>query len=836
MTKIESNLKNVASERAVLAGLLQHGKESLIEVELLINEESFTLDNNKVLYRCIVHALKDKDSVGYTDILSSAKSLQLDEYVEKNEVLKHISGVMNTPVHIDNISEHAKKLKRLEFARKIQSELRTIYGDLNKVSGDESITEILSLAEGPIQNICLSYIKEDELSPQRIGSKLDEYLDHLENNQGKSIGITSGFPAFDKAIGGGFRRKCVDLVAARPKALRNGSMVYTRNGPKKIEDIKVGDRVLHPFRGETTVTKIWPHENIDIFRVYFRDGDYVDCCKDHLWHVNKTYGNKVASELKTTQQLMNDTTYSKNKKYKWNIPLPSPVDFNEHQLPLDPYFLGILLGDGSIGNNSCVYHTADDEIHSFMSNYAKSLGYEVKIDQIQEGNKCISYRINSIQPLLREIGVLGKNCYDKHIPKKYIYNSRETRLAILAGLLDTDGDCTIDKRSKNSRTRFCSVSLQLCKDVKEIVQSLGGLCSIVDQTTRCNAKLFKSYRCEIRLPDDLNPFRLSRKANKFTGRKIGKLKRTIVKIEKIATDNARCLTLSDDDGLFMTDNYVVTHNTGKSCLADNIAYYVATTHKIPVLMLDTEMSEQDHINRLLANITEIEINKIASGDFFQDPDKKDRVIHGAGILKEMPYDYISIAGRPFEETLSIAKRWLIKNVGYDENGVLNDCLIIYDYLKLMTSSSINNNLAEFQVLGFQITSLHNFCVENDVPCLSFVQLNRDGITKETTDVVSGSDRLVWLCTSFSIFKDKTDEEKMTDGISCGNKKLIPVVSRHGPGIEDEGYICLQMDGKYARIKELGTIRGMKKNEHGGNQGFADQTDSDSETKDDEEDF
>jgi len=123
-----------------------------------------------------------------------------------------------------------------------------------------------------------------------------------------------------------------------------------------------------------------------------------------------------------------------------------------------------------------------------------------------------------------------------------------------------------------------------------------------------------------------------------------------------------------------------------------------------------------------------------------------------------------------------------------------------------------------------------------VPCLSFVQLNRDGITKETTDVVSGSDRLVWLCTSFSIFKDKTEEERMADGISSGNKKLIPVVSRHGPGIEDEGYICLQMDGKYAKIKELGTIRGIKRQEHGGSQGFADQTDIDSQDEDDEENF
>ena len=120
--------------------------------------------------------------------------------------------------------------------------------------------------------------------------------------------------------------------------------------------------------------------------------------------------------------------------------------------------------------------------------------------------------------------------------------------------------------------------------------------------------------------------------------------------------------------------------------------------------------------------------------------------------------------------------------------------------------------------------------------MSFVQLNRDGITKESTDVVSGSDRLVWLCTSFSIFKDKTEEERLTDGITCGNKKLIPIVSRHGPGIEDEGYICLQMDGQYAKIRELGTIRSIKRNEHGNQQRFSDQADIGTGGQTDEEDF
>ena len=147
---------------------------------------------------------------------------------------------------------------------------------------------------------------------------------------------------------------------------------------------------------------------------------------------------------------------------------------------------------------------------------------------------------------------------------------------------------------------------------------------------------------------------------------------------------------------------------------------------------------------------------------------------------------------------------MIKHVGYDENGRLKDCLIIYDYLKLMTSESISNNLAEFQVLGFQITSLHNFCVENDCPCLSFVQLNRDGITKESTDAVSGSDRLIWLCTSFTIFKLKSPEELAEDGPNAGNRKMVTIVARHGPGMEDGNYINMRMRGDIALLEEINT--------------------------------
>jgi replicative DNA helicase len=472
---------------------MQHGKDCFLEVDLFVNEDSFTLDYNKVLYKCLILAFETSDNVEYTEILSAARTLGLDELINDNAVIKHIKSIKNTPIRIENIPEHAKRLKRLEFARKLQEGARDIYRNISKINGEESSAHILSLAESPIQDICLSFMREDDLAPKTIGQDLQDYIEHIKNLTGESIGIPTGLSAFDGAIGGGLRRKCVDLIAARPK-------------------------------------------------------------------------------------------------------------------------------------------------------------------------------------------------------------------------------------------------------------------------------------------------------------------------------------------------------TGKSCLADNIALNITDNYNIPVLMLDTEMSTEDHWNRMLANLSSIEINEIASGAFTAHEENKDAITMAAMKLEDLPYYYMSIAGRPFEETLSIIKRWLLKTVGYDENGRLNDCVVIYDYLKLMTSENINSNLAEFQVLGFQITALHNFMVENDCPCLAFVQLNRDGITKETTDVVSGSDRLVWLCTSFTIFKDKSEEEYAADGPSCGNKKLKPVVCRHGPGMEDEGYICLQMDGGIAKITELGTIREIKRNANNNQQGYVEQEADDIEEEIDDGGF
>ena len=249
---------------------------------------------------------------------------------------------------------------------------------------------------------------------------------------------------------------------------------------------------------------------------------------------------------------------------------------------------------------------------------------------------------------------------------------------------------------------------------------------------------------------------------------------------------------------------------GKSVFADNVALNVSSSG-VPVLVLDTEMSKEDHLNRLIANISGVPINEVATGKFADDEVKNDKVEKAVEKLSSIPYSYVSVAGKPFEQILNIIKRWIVQEVKTDETGKTNDCVIIYDYLKLMSSESINNNLQEYQALGFQITSLHNLCVKLDIPCLSFVQLNRDGITKESTDAVSGSDRLIWLCTSFTIFKSKSAEELAEDGPEAGNRKLVPIVARHGGGLDDGDYINMNMVGSHAKLIELQTRNERKNN-------------------------
>ena len=240
---------------------------------------------------------------------------------------------------------------------------------------------------------------------------------------------------------------------------------------------------------------------------------------------------------------------------------------------------------------------------------------------------------------------------------------------------------------------------------------------------------------------------------------------------------------------------------GKSLLAIITAIYLSNLG-VPVLILDTEMEYKDVLPRMLANISEVSINKIESGAYAQsDFDKK--AVEGA--LKQIENSalyYKTVAGKSFDEIMGTVRRWIYSTVGINKEGKANQCLVIYDYFKIMDAGDIGD-MAEFQAMGFQISKLTDFCKMYDFPCLSFVQLNRDGVAKEGTDVIAQSDRLLWLCNSFSIFKEKSPEEMEQAGWNNGNRKLITLKSRYGGEANSSAdHISMQFKGDISSLKEV----------------------------------
>ena len=257
---------------------------------------------------------------------------------------------------------------------------------------------------------------------------------------------------------------------------------------------------------------------------------------------------------------------------------------------------------------------------------------------------------------------------------------------------------------------------------------------------------------------------------------------------------------------------------GKTTCAKEIALHLSIYLNIPVLYLETEMNFEDQLFRSLSSLSSVDITEIETGKFGQQLEVKERVLEANRKLKGIPFFHKVIASKPFDEVLSIIRRWIIKEVGYDENGRTKDCLVIYDYFKLM-SPEILEDMQEYQAIGFQISKLSDFCKIYDFPCFATVQTNRDAIKKDTSDVLAQSDRLLWLCHSASIFKERESEERM-DSCSEANCKLIIIDTRYGPGMSDPAnYINFKFDKNISKVTELGLQQTLQQSEIISKQGF-----------------
>lgn len=246
---------------------------------------------------------------------------------------------------------------------------------------------------------------------------------------------------------------------------------------------------------------------------------------------------------------------------------------------------------------------------------------------------------------------------------------------------------------------------------------------------------------------------------------------------------------------------VARPKAGKSTFLLKVAENIASIYKIPVLYLDTELDKECNLHRIICGNTTISYQDIETGKFANSP-KKNLVYKQIEEYSKIPLYYKSIPGKPFDEILRIIKNWIKTEVGHT-NGVTNNAVVIYDYFKLMSDKDLEN-MTEHASIGYQMQKLCDFTKVNQVACLSAVQSNRDGLSKESTDIVAGSDRIVWFTSSLCLLRKKTFDEINEEGHNNGNIKLIPLDAlRFSKGFPGNNWINYSFDNFNAKEINIG---------------------------------
>jgi superfamily II DNA or RNA helicase/intein/homing endonuclease len=360
------------------------------------------------------------------------------------------------------------------------------------------------------------------------------------------------------------RRGVICAPTAAGKAQPLDSLVATPKGFVSMGDIKVGDLVLTPKGKSTRVLGVFPQGVKKVYRVQFSNGDGVECCGDHLWRVNATYDRWVGKVLSTDD--IRKRVKCPNGANRYNIDTPKNISFKKRKVEIDPYMMGLLLGDGCFRIPLALnFSSTDEEITKHISKNLKN-GYKLIKRSgcdyaISSGRRGKGVPKNPYVKAISNMGLSGLYSWQKFVPEQYMINNFKCRLAVLQGLMDTDGHIT-----KDGRISFASSSKRLADDVAWIVRSLGGIPYLSKTTKNYTYKSVKkqgrpAFIVNFSLPEGLCPFRLERKRTRMKNKRYQLKNRTICGVEYVGKKKCQCILVEDKDHLYITDHFVVTHNT-----------------------------------------------------------------------------------------------------------------------------------------------------------------------------------------------------------------------------------------------------------------------------------
>jgi len=706
---------SVEAEQSVLGGLLL-SNQAWDRIGDTLGESDFYRADHRVIWRTIVRLIEDNKPA---DVLTVAESLKINGELEGVGGLAYLQSLAAATPSAANIRRYAEIVRERAIMRKL-AEVGTAIAESAFTPQGKEAKQLLDEAETRILEIGESGGRTAQglRKMSHLLGEVMERIDELYKNPASVTGLATGFVDLDEMTSGLHPGELI-IVAGRPsmgKAQPLDARVKTRTGWKAMGEVQVGDALASVDGAPSIVTGVYPQGERQVYGITFSDGRSTECCAEHLWRIH--YRSWDEPRVVTTEKLIEMLSRKRYQGRLWVDQVEG--EFGHHDpLPIDPWVLGALIGDGDVGGLTPRFSTASEEMVERMHekigegmtvNYAQ--GYDFRLVNAPfAGREGGGRKQNPITQGLRQLGLWGLGSHQKFIPSLYLQANRMARLNVLRGLLDTDGWV-----EKWGSVRFCTASYRLAENVVELVRSLGGWASLNDKRTTYSYKGEKregrkSFVVNIHHRDPRSLFLLSEKRDRLPQTWKRSSKPVVESIVPTRTTATQCISVSHPSRLYVTDDYVVTHNTAFSL---NIAEHVGLELKLPVLVFSMEMGGAQLGLRMLGSVGRVDAQRLRTGRL--DTGDWDRLGVALGKLNEAP---ILIDETPALNPLELRAR--ARRMWREYGGALG--LIVVDYLQLMSAadSGVENRATEISEIS---RSLKAMAKELQVPVIALSQLNR----------------------------------------------------------------------------------------------------------------
>jgi phosphate starvation-inducible PhoH-like protein len=365
------------------------------------------------------------------------------------------------------------------------------------------------------------------------------------------------------------------LAFMRGRAQPLATPVLTPGGFRPIGSLRVGDLVTGADGRPTPVLGVYPQGRKEVFRLRAQDGSSTLCCGEHLWRVftPDDRGRGTPGRVLETRELAGSLRRCHQHRYELPL-LSAPALFEPQAVPLDPYALGLLLGDGCLtAKTTPSFTTSDPELAAALEASLDGIKLQKKGEYdyvLRHGGRGGVVVANPVTAALRELELAGTYSHTKFVPEPYLQNEPAVRVALLQGLLDSDGG-PVAQAGRACRIQYTTCSERLRDDVVFLVRSLGGVAywrrraaaGRAPGRVRGQAVGYRrdAFVMDIRLPATVEPFRLRRKREIYARHGGGRPMRFVDSIEPAGEAETVCIQVAAADSLYVTDDFLVTHNT-----------------------------------------------------------------------------------------------------------------------------------------------------------------------------------------------------------------------------------------------------------------------------------